>query len=160
MEKEMQAAADRRLEEVLAATGARDPRPACREVLREIRRRNEGDYAAAVSDFRDTVLRGIAVEGADPVRTWIEFGVRLAERLAPGRPVVVDGEGRARSYASPPDARELILHLPNDRGARAVPVALPTSSTAAQRATVELLVHGRVKLSEGTEVESLTKERA
>jgi len=160
MENDTQAAADRRLEEVLAATGARDPRPACRDVLREIRRRNESDYADAVNDFRDSVLRGIAEGGADPVRTWIEFGVRLAERLVPGRPVVVDGEGRARSYAAPPDVRELILHIPNERGARAIPVALPTSATAAQRATVELLVHGRVKLSEEPEEESLIKEHA
>ena len=36
MDPERQAAADRKLEEAIAASGARDPRPPFREALREI----------------------------------------------------------------------------------------------------------------------------
>jgi hypothetical protein len=159
MDPDTQAAADRRLEEALAATGARDPRPACREALREIRRRSEDEYAEAVGEYRESVIRGITQGDADPVLTWIEFGVRLADRLAPGKTLAVDGDGRARDYAWPPAGSELIVHLPNDRGTRAIPVALPSVPTLAQRATVQLLAHGRVKLTEAMEDESRMLER-
>jgi hypothetical protein len=144
----MQAVADKKLEEAVAATGARDPRPLCREALREIRRRSEEEYTEAVGDYQDAVIRGIAEDNVDPVGAWIEFGMRLAERTAPGRTVVIDADGRAREYTPPPSWTELILHLPQGRGERAIPVVLPPDPTLAQRATVELLAHGKVKLAE------------
>jgi hypothetical protein len=160
MATDPQAQADERLESALAASGARDPRPECREVLRGIRRRDESEYAAAVAEYRESVVRPIAEQGADPIGTWIDFGVRLADRLAPGRTVIVDPAGRAADYAAPPSPSGLILHLPRERAGRAIPVALPAEPTGAQRATLELLAHGRVKLSDPAENATTSMEDA
>lgn len=149
MEPPQQEASDRRLEDALASTGAEDPRPRCRERLRELRNAREEAYAEAVRDYGEAVTHRIAEEAADPLACWLEFGARLAGRLHRGRTVILDGSGKARDFAPPASWQQLILHLPDDRSVRALPVSLPPELTAAQSAALELLVAGRVRRQEG-----------
>jgi len=146
MSEDLTTEADRRLEDALAATGARDPREFYRERLRELKQVNPEGYAEAVAFYRDELIPEVASGAGDPLAAWTEYGRRLAEALAPGRTVAVDGTGRAHAYESPAPQDHLILHLPGGRGGRALLVGLPSELTPAQRATYDVLVSGRQKL--------------
>lgn len=143
----MQAEADRLLEEALKKTGARDPREPFRGFLRELKERSASEYESAVSEYREEVLRGIAESGVDPLVRWLEFGCATVNRLNPGRAIVVDGTGRAAPYAPPPSWKDLILHIPDDRKSRALLVGSPPEPTAAQHATIQLLVLGKLRVA-------------
>jgi hypothetical protein len=143
----MQDEADRLLDEALNKTGARDLREPYRALLRELKERSASEYEAAVSEYRERVLRGIAEEGADPLVRWLEFGCGTVQRLNPGRTVVIDGAGRSSPYTPPPGWKDLILHLPDDRKSRAILVGSPPEPTAAQNAVVELLVLGKLRMA-------------
>jgi hypothetical protein len=146
MSDDLTAEADRRLEEALATTGARDPREFYRERLRELKQANPDGYAEAVAFYRDELIPEVASGVGDPLVAWTEYGRRLAEALAPGRTVAVDATGRAHAYEPPAPLDHLILHLPGGRGGRALLVGLPAELTSAQRATYDVLVAGRQKL--------------
>jgi hypothetical protein len=136
------ATAERALETALAESGARDPRDFYRERLRELKRASPDEYQRAVTYYSDTLLREVAEGRRDPLTAWMEYGRRLAEALAAGRTVSIDPTGRARSYD--PGARDsLVLHMPDDKGAKALLVALPSSLSPAQRATYDVLVAGK-----------------
>lgn len=139
------AAAEKVLEAALAETGARDPRDFYRERLRELKRTHPEDYQRAVSYYTDTLLPEVAEGRRDPLVAWTEYGRRLAEALAPGRTVSIDDSGRARPFeTSAPDG--LIVHLPDDKGVRALVVSLPRSLSASQRATYDVLVAGKQRM--------------
>ena len=140
------AAADEALEAALAASGARDPREFYRERLRELKRADPGEYETAVAYYRDTLIPGVAEGLHDPLDAWTEYGRRLAASLAPGRTISVDGTGLAHEYSGP-DRDRPVLHLPDEKGARALLVGLPASLSTAQRATYDVLVEGRQKLA-------------
>ena len=145
MSESTAAAAEKVLEAALAETGARDPRDFYRERLRELKRTRPDDYVRAVAYYTETLLPEVAERRRDPLVAWTEYGHRLAEALAPGRTVTIDDSGRARPYeASEPDG--LIVHLPEDNGARALLVSLPRSLSAPQRATYDVLVAGKQRL--------------
>jgi hypothetical protein len=146
VERDVREEADERLNRALAETGARDPREPYRALLRELKGRSQERYERAVERFQDSVLPSIARERADPLLAWLEYGCDLAERLDPGRDVVVDASGRAAPLVPPPSWRDLILHVPDEDRARAIPICLPPELTAAQRATLDLLVHGKVRV--------------
>ncbi len=148
MSNEITTEADRRLEEALERAGARDPREFYRERLRELKGSDPQGYEKAVAYYRDTLLPGIASGNVEPLAAWTEYGRRLAQALAPGRTVSVDGSGRALPYEPPPVLDQLILHLPDEKGARALLVGLPPELSPAQRATYEVLIRGRQKLPE------------
>lgn len=137
-----------RLEEVLEARGARDPREFYRTRLRQLRAEDRDAYEKAVTHYRQTLLPAIANEGADPLVAWTEYGRRLAELSAPGRTVCLDPSGRSTDYEAPADPDALVLHLPTNRRARALVVGIPREPSAAQRAAYDWLVTGRNKLSE------------
>ncbi len=141
------AEADRRLEEALEATGARDPREFYRERLRELKSANPKGYEDAVSYYRGSLIPEIASGGVEPLAAWTEYGRRLAISLTPGRTVSVDTSGRALPYEAPSPLDRLILHLPDDKGGRALLVGLPPDPSPAQRATYDVLVRGRQKLA-------------
>ena len=107
--------AEHRLNQALRETGARDPRKSYREMLRELKLKSEADYQHAVAGFQESVLTAIIDRGAEPLSSWLQFGRELAERLYPGRDVVIDETGRARALAPPPSWRDLILHLPDEQ---------------------------------------------
>ncbi len=142
MSDEITAQADRRLEEALAAAGARDPREFYRERLRELKQANPDGYAEAVAFYRDRLIPEVASGTSDPLQAWTEYGLRLAEALAPGRTVAIDGTGRAHAYEPSAPRDHLILHLPGGKGGRALLVGLPAELTPAQRATYDVLVAG------------------
>jgi hypothetical protein len=138
------------LNEALSETGAMDPRPRYRILLSELKRRDPAAYDEAVSRFRDAVLPSIARRETDPLVAWLEYGRHLAEKLAPGRTLSLDEHGRSSTLAGPPSWKALVLHVPTDTRTRAILIGEPPEPTRAQRATVELLVHGRVTSSVGS----------
>lgn len=146
MSEDVAAQADRKLEEALAREGARDPREFYRQRLRELKQANSEGYAKAVAYYRDTLIPDVASGAAAPLEAWTEYGRRLAQSLAPGRTVAVDGTGRAHPYEAPAPRGHLVLHLPEGKGGRALVVGLPAELTAAQRATYDVLVSGKLKL--------------
>lgn len=137
--------ADRILEEALERVGARDPRDFYRDRLRTLKETNPEGYQAAVEYYRDTLIPSVASGEADPLEAWTEYGRTLAEAVARGRTVSIDGTGQAHPYQGP-DADRLVLHLPDDRGTKALLVGLPPHLTPAQRATYDVLVAGKQRL--------------
>ena len=140
-----QAAADKALEAALATAGARDPREFYRERLKELKRANPTEYETAVAYYRDTLIPEVAGGSCDPLDAWTEYGRRLAVWLAPGRTISVDETGLAHEYGGP-ERNRLVLHLPDENGARALLVGLPASLSPAQRATYAVLVEGKQKV--------------
>lgn len=141
-----QAEADRRFDDALERTGARDPRGRYRDLLRELRTRSQERYEELVARWQSEVIGPLARDEGDPLERWLAFGAELARTLEPGRTVVVDRTGRAEALEGAPSWRDLVLHLPEAKRVRAIPVALPPELSPAQQATVDLLVEGRVKI--------------
>lgn len=144
-------AAEKVLEAALAESGARDPRDFYRDRLRELKRASPEQYQRAVAYYSETLIPEVAERRRDPLVAWTEYGRRLAESLAPGRTVAIDATGRAHPY-EPSTSGGLILHLPDDKGAKALLVALPRSLTAEQRATYDVLVSGKQRPSADDEL--------
>lgn len=139
--------AEARLAEALRDTGAVDPRAVCRELLRELKRHGQQPYDDAISAYQNSVVARIGGEEADPLQTWLVYACELAERIRPGRNVVIDGTGRATPLEPPPSSRDLILHLPGDPKSQCLVVGQPPELTRAQRATVAVLVTRKVSRS-------------
>jgi hypothetical protein len=147
MSDDLAAAADEVLASALAEAGARDPREFYRDRLRELKQADPGAYESAVSYYRDTLIPEVASGTVDPINACTEYGRRLAAASSPGRTVSIDDTGVAREYVGP-DRDGLVLHLPDNAGARALLVGLPPTLSAAQRATYHVLVEGRQRGSE------------
>jgi hypothetical protein len=148
MDPDLQQEADRRFAAHLEATGARDPRDFYRDLLKRLKARDEAAYRKAVERFRDEVVGPIARDDRDPLEAWVSYGLALARELHPGRTVVLDRAGRSIPFEPPPDPDAMILQLPDEKRERAVPVSLPPDPSPAQRAVLDLLVEGKVKLSD------------
>lgn len=140
------AEADRRLEAALETAGARDPREFYRERMRELREANPAGYEEAVSYYRDRLIPRVAEEDSDPLAEWTEYGRLLAHLSGPGRTVAVDVTGRALPYEVPAARDHLVLHLPDEKGSRAILVGLPAVLSPAQRATFDVLVQGKQRI--------------
>jgi hypothetical protein len=137
--------ADARLEAALTARELADPRDGYRSRLRALREIDPDRFARALRHYEEVVLPGLAGEG-DAVEVWIEYGQFLADMLAPGRTVMVNGAGRAEIYAVPLPRESMVLHLPEDSAAAAIPLVTPRLPTPPQRATYDLLVLGKLSL--------------
>lgn len=137
------AEAQRKLEQALADTGARDPREFYRERLRDLKQSDAAAYERAVAYYRETLIPTIANGEQDPLDAWTEYGRTLAVALAPGRTVRIDGTGKAHPYEGPSPG-DLILQIPEGKG-RAILVALPPELSGAQKATFEVLVSGKTR---------------
>ena len=142
----LQERADARLETAVEETGARDPREFYRKVLRDLKGRDEAAYREGVRYYKERLVPAVADEASDPLAEWTEYGRTLAELTAEGRTLAVDPTGRAEPYEPPPARDRLVLHLPDDRGGRAILVGLPPDLSAAQRATYDWLVAGKQRL--------------
>ncbi|MGB1657081.1 MAG: hypothetical protein ACPHQP_07935 [Longimicrobiales bacterium] len=138
--------ADQRLAEALEAAGARDPREFYRERLRELRETNPDGYEAAVAYYTQTLLPTVASGEVNALHAWTEYGRRLAVALAEGETVRIDESGRSHPYEGP-EAGGLILHVPSDSGTKVLVVGLPPTLSLAQRATYDVLVAGKQKLT-------------
>lgn len=143
MSEDQTAEADRRLQEVLEASGARDPREFYRDRLRELKSADASAYSEAVAYYKDRLIPEVAAGSVDPLVGWAEYGRMLAEALAPGRTVSIDTTGIADPYEPPAPPDRLVLHIPQNPGVRALLVSLPATLSAAQRATYDVLVSGK-----------------
>ncbi len=141
--------ADRRFEDALAASGARDPREYYRERLRELKAESPHAYERAVDYFDRVLVADVASGDVDPVQAWLAYGRELAELTAPGTTVEVDPSGKRHPHSAPTAPDRLVLHLPDQRNRRAILVGLPPELTPPQRATYDLLVAGRLKIHGG-----------
>ncbi|MGH7504397.1 MAG: hypothetical protein ACRELX_02050 [Longimicrobiales bacterium] len=137
--------ADARLGDALADRALEDSRPAYRQRLRELRESNPAAFDRARGHYEDVVVPALFT-ASDPVEVWIEYGRWLAELTADGRLLAIDRSGRASPYAPDAAAGALVLHIPDDAGIAILPVAVPLEATPAQRASLDLLVHGRVQI--------------
>lgn len=135
--------ADRRFEQALQATGARDPRDFYRERLKQLRERDADAFRQALQHYESRLIPRVAAEDSDPVAEWLEYGRVLAQLLAAGRTVQIDASGRARDYAPPVPHEHLVLHLPDSTRDAALVIGLPAELSPAQRATYDLLVAGK-----------------
>jgi hypothetical protein len=147
MSDELKSRADARLVAALEAEAApADPRPLFRPVLRYLREREPAAFDRAIAHFEEVLVPAVAGD-ADPLRTWVEYGLLLAGALGAGRTVAVDHTGRARSIDDVTTARELVLHIPEAEAAPVLVLRQPAACSPAQVATMELLVAGRVTAS-------------
>lgn len=144
---ELTRTADRVLEEALEQTGARDPREFYRERLRELKQSNPDGYREAVAYYREKLIPTVAEGNRPPLDAWTEYGRVLAQAAEPGRTVSIDATGRAHPYEGP-DLERLILHLPDQKNARALLVGLPPELSTAQRATFDVLVARKQRFRE------------
>lgn len=147
MDPELQKSADEKLEARLRDSNVPDPREGYRELMRALKAARPEAYEEAVARFREEVVEAIVRAGRDPLEAWIAFGHSVARALHPGRTVAVDATGRSAPCETPATPDALVLHLPDEKKARAVPIAVPADPSAAQRAALDLLVEGKVRLS-------------
>lgn len=137
---ELKAAAERRFEEALAISSARDPRDYYRERLKELRATRPDLYDQAIAYYEQTLVPTVADPASDPVAEWLEYGRVVAVMMSPGRTVQVDATGLAHDFDRSRAAGELVLHVPTSSRAPILVVGLPAKLSDAQRATYELLV--------------------
>jgi len=138
--------ADRIFQAALAASGARDPRDFYRSALRELKDVNASGYDEAVRHFQTVLVPGIASGEAEPLTAWREYGRLIAELTELGATVEIDGTGRSRPFTPDSPLASLVLHLPHQKGKKALLVSLPQTPSTAQRATYELLARGKLRL--------------
>jgi len=146
---EIKAEADRRFQVAMEATGARDPRDFYRQALRDLKESNPDGYDRAVGHFQEDLVPGIASGEKEPLEAWREYGRLIAELTTSGRTVEVDETGIARPYSPESPLDRLVLHVPEEKGRRAILVSLPPHPSPAQRASFELLVRGKQRVPTG-----------
>ena len=122
----------------LSHHGICDVQPVYRQFLRRLKANDAGLYEEAVERYQADVIGGAEVD-SDPLLRWVRYGAWLAGQIAPGQLVAVDRQGRARKPDGPPPLGPLLLHLPEGKGERGVPIAVPADPSEAQEATRKLL---------------------
>lgn len=138
--------ADARLTQALLARGQADPRASYRERLRQLRAQQSGLFDAATRHYSEVVLPSLVDVAADPIETWVDYGRFLAELEGPGRVVRIDESGRAEGATSADGSSTMLIFLPEDRHQRALALLTPAQPSAAQKASYDLLVGGRLSL--------------
>lgn len=144
MESHLRSRAEARLIEAAAGLRLGDPRPPCRERLRRLRESHPDEFRRAIEHYENTALPAIAT--GDALAAWVDYAAFLAAMSDEGQLTVVDGTGRARPYAPPPQPGALILHIPDEPAGEVLVVARPEQPTAAQEATLDLLAERRLSL--------------
>lgn len=137
----MRARAEARLAEAARVQGIVDPRPSYRERLRQLREEQPQSFDRAVLHYEQEVLP--ALTERDPLPVWLEYGSYLASMTSPGDVVRIDEEGRAAAW-TPGSAAGLVLHIPGDTAAGVMVLSRPVEMSAAQTATVALLVERKL----------------
>jgi len=142
----LSAVADQRLMARLAEGGAQDPRPLYRPLLLELRGKDEASFRAMVGHFESEVVARIAETSVDPLEAWLQYGFKLAGALGgEGEFVLIEASGQSGPCTEALPSEGLILFLPTDPRARGIPVRLPDPLSPPQQATLDLLVHGKVR---------------
>jgi hypothetical protein len=148
MSAESRRQADDRLAAALADAGAADRRDEYRERLRELKRVDAAAFRRMTDHYQQVVLPDL-LDAPDPLRAWVEFGITLAGTASPGRVAVIDPTGRSATWSGEYTAGALLLYLPDDRESDALPLLVPVEPSAAQRATLDLLVLKKLSLQAG-----------
>lgn len=147
MDEAMRIEADRQFEEALESTGARDPRDFYRAALRQLKEGNPEGYAQAVDHYQNVLCPSVASGEAEPLGAWREYGRLIAEMTGSGQTLSIDESGRSEVYSSETPLDRMVLHLPDAKGSRGIVVSLPPTLSPPQRATYDLLVQGKQRLS-------------
>ena len=145
MSAESRRKADERLVAALADAAAADRRDDFRDRLRTLKRDNAAEFRR-VTEHYERVVQPELLAAPDPLRVWVEFGVTLGGTSGPGRVAVIDGTGRSARWVGEYAASELLLWLPEDRQADALPLLVPAEPSPAQEATLDLLVRKKLSL--------------
>ena len=128
-----------RTEAALKACGFADMRPVYRALLNRLRQKDAVLFDEATDRYEKAVGPALADADADPVAAWVAYGVWLATRLGDGRLVKLDATGLATPAAPEPVIGHVLLYLPEDGGASAIPLLRPAELSPAQQAALELL---------------------
>ena len=148
MFEELTAEADRLLAEALDTSGERDPRDYYRSRLKELRVSNPEGYDAAIEYYQNKLIPPIASGEVEPLIAWMEYGKFLAESFTPGQTVSINQSGESHPYDPTTTSGKLVLHIPESgKGGRAILVGLPSELSPAQRATYDVLVSGKHRMS-------------
>lgn len=145
MDKATRNELDRRLEAGFAEAELADARVGFRERLRDLKSTQPEAFDRAVDYYENTVAPAI-LQGGSPLETWVEYGRHLGTLSDEGRLMTIDSTGRAADWVAPVRAGELVLFVP-ESGRNALVVVAPTAPSAAQSATIQLLVEGRLSLA-------------
>jgi hypothetical protein len=146
MNSELRTRAETRLLEAAGSLALDDPRPRFRERLRQLRERHTAAFDRAVAHYEKTVLPLLA-DAPDPLAAWVDYGVFLAGLETNGIARRIDESGRATSFRPPAAARDLVLFIPGDNAAAVLVLLEPVAPSAAQAATLDLLVNRKLGLS-------------
>jgi hypothetical protein len=138
MDPETRARAEARLADAAAALGLDDPRQPYRRRLRELRETRPEAFDTAIGHYEQHVLPSLAA--GDPIEAWLEYGRFLAALSSAAELTVIDASGRARPHAPPLAAQSLALFMPADTAVPPLVAAVPARPSAAQKATLDLLV--------------------
>ena len=123
----------------LARHGVQDVQPLYRKLLARLKAADPDAYGAAVARYEESLAPAVEHGEKDPLGLWVRYGAWLASRLQPGWVVAVDDTGRSESVVGDPPLGPLLLHLPDEARAPALPLAVPADPSPPQIATVELL---------------------
>jgi len=137
--------ADERLAAALADVAAADLRDDFRDRLRTLKRDDAAEFRRVTDHYEKVVLPDL-LGSPDPLRVWVDFGVVLGGTTGPGKVAAIDGTGRSATWSGECAAGELLLYLPDDRQADALPLLVPAEPSAAQSATLDLLVRKKLSL--------------
>lgn len=143
MNPELRSRAEARLAEAAQARGLADPRPAYRERLRVLKHTHPDAFQQAVRHYDEQVLPALA--DRDPLDAWIEYGRFLASLTSAGVATAIDEKGRAAKW-NPATPASLVLFIPDDTSSDVLPLVQPDAPSAAQAATIALLVEKKLKI--------------
>jgi hypothetical protein len=130
---------NQRTAEALERAGLDDPRPALRNLLRDLKAADPEAFAEATRRYQDALVPSLADDTEDPAAAWLEYGFWLAQRTSPGEAVEIDSTGRARPAGKTPREGMLFLHLPADSKRKAIVLLSPREASLPQRETIALL---------------------
>jgi hypothetical protein len=130
---------NRRTAEALERAGLDDPRPALRNLLRDLKAADREAFAEATRRYQEVLVPSLADDAEDPATAWLEYGCWLAQRTSPGEVVEIDSTGRARPAGMTPREGLLFLHLPSDSKRKAIVLLVPREASVPQRETIGLL---------------------
>lgn len=145
MDEDRRKAADERLAAALENAGVADGRGDYRSWMRALKRRDATAFRDVTNRYQQQTVPQL-LESDDPLGAWIAFGVTLAGMTGPGQMVSVDASGRSEAWHGEYERGRLLLFLPEDRQQEALPVVVPAAPSAAQTATVDLLVRKKLSL--------------
>lgn len=143
MDPELRTRAEDRLTDAARALGLADPRPPYRERLRLLRQTQPEAFASAIQHYEQRVLPELAAD--DPVPVWVEYGRYLGSLTSEGSVTRVDEQGRATAWTAEAPAA-LVLFIPEETAGEVLVLCQPMAPTAAQQATMALLVERRLSL--------------